>query len=220
MDEEGNPVASSAFFSAAERYQLMPQVDRWVVSSTLVRLSEISDYLKESGALFAINLSGQSLGDDELLNFIEEEIDSSGVPSSSLCFEVTESAAVSSRDKAQAFIDALKKRGCRFSLDDFGAGLSSFAYLKNFNVDVLKIDGSFIRDITDNRISESMVAAITQVAKVMELETVAEYVESEETRKLVAELGVHFAQGHAIGKPVVFDDVLAELTNRAQISSA
>jgi EAL domain-containing protein (putative c-di-GMP-specific phosphodiesterase class I) len=170
--------------------------------------------------LFAINLSGQSLGDDELLNFIEEEIDSSGVPSSSLCFEVTESAAVSSRDKAQAFIDALKKRGCRFSLDDFGAGLSSFAYLKNFNVDVLKIDGSFIRDITDNRISESMVAAITQVAKVMELETVAEYVESEETRKLVAELGVHFAQGHAIGKPVVFDDVLAELTNRAQISSA
>ena len=220
MDEEGNPVASSAFFSAAERYQLMPQVDRWVVSSTLVRLSEISDYLEESGALFAINLSGQSLGDDELLNFIEEEIDSSGVPSSSLCFEVTESAAVSSRDKAQAFIDALKKRGCRFSLDDFGAGLSSFAYLKNFNVDVLKIDGSFIRDITDNRISESMVAAITQVAKVMELETVAEYVESEETRKLVAELGVHFAQGHAIGKPVVFDDVLAELTNRAQISSA
>ena len=220
IDEEGNPVASSAFFSAAERYQLMPQVDRWVVSSTLVRLSEISDYLKESGALFAINLSGQSLGDDELLNFIEEEIDSSGVPSSSLCFEVTESAAVSSRDKAQAFIDALKKRGCRFSLDDFGAGLSSFAYLKNFNVDVLKIDGSFIRDITDNRISESMVAAITQVAKVMELETVAEYVESEETRKLVAELGVHFAQGHAIGKPVVFDDVLAELTNRAQISSA
>ena len=220
MDEEGNPVASSAFFSAAERYQLMPQVDRWVVSSTLVRLSEFSDYLEESGALFAINLSGQSLGDDELLNFIEEEIDSSGVPSSSLCFEVTESAAVSSRDKAQAFIDALKKRGCRFSLDDFGAGLSSFAYLKNFNVDVLKIDGSFIRDITDNRISESMVAAITQVAKVMELETVAEYVESEETRKLVAELGVHFAQGHAIGKPVVFDDVLAELTNRAQISSA
>ena len=220
MDEEGNPVASSAFFSAAERYQLMPQVDRWVVSSTLARLSEFSDYLEESGALFAINLSGQSLGDDELLNFIEEEIDSSGVPSSSLCFEVTESAAVSSRDKAQAFIDALKKRGCRFSLDDFGAGLSSFAYLKNFNVDVLKIDGSFIRDITDNRISESMVAAITQVAKVMELETVAEYVESEETRKLVAELGVHFAQGHAIGKPVVFDDVLAELTNRAQISSA
>ena len=220
IDEEGNPVASSAFFSAAERYQLMPQVDRWVVSSTLVRLSEIGDYLEESGALFAINLSGQSLGDDELLNFIEEEIDSSGVPSSSLCFEVTESAAVSSRDKAQAFIDALKKRGCRFSLDDFGAGLSSFAYLKNFNVDVLKIDGSFIRDITDNRISESMVAAITQVAKVMELETVAEYVESEETRKLVAELGVHFAQGHAIGKPVVFDDVLAELTNRAQISSA
>ena len=110
------------------------------------------------------------------------------------------------------FIDALKKRGCRFSLDDFGAGLSSFAYLKSFNVDVLKIDGSFIRDITDNRISESMVAAITQVAKVMELETVAEYVESKETKKLITELGVDFAQGHAVGKPIALDQVLAELT--------
>ena len=219
-DDKGNRVASSAFFSAAERYQLMPQIDRWVVSSTLTRLAPYKEYLEESGAMFAINLSGQSLGDDEILTFIEEEIDASGVPPSSLCFEVTESAAVSSRDKAQSFIDALRQRGCRFSLDDFGAGLSSFAYLKNFNVDVLKIDGSFIRDITDNRISESMVAAITQVAKVMELETVAEYVESEETRKLVMELGVDFAQGHAIGRPVMFEDVLTELNRQTEISTA
>ena len=211
-DTKGNRVSSKAFFSAAERYQLMPQIDRWVVSSTLTRLAEVREYLEETGAVFAINLSGQSLGDDEILNFVEEEIESSGVPPQSLCFEVTESAAVSSRNKAQAFIDALKKRGCRFSLDDFGAGLSSFAYLKSFNVDVLKIDGSFIRDITDNRISESMVAAITQVAKVMELETVAEYVESKETKKLISELGVDFAQGHAVGKPIALDQVLAELT--------
>jgi len=219
-DDKGNRVSSSAFFSAAERYQLMPQIDRWVVSTTLSRLAGCSEYLGTSGAVFAINLSGQSLGDDEILNFVEEEIEASGVPAASLCFEVTESAAVSSRDKAQSFIDALRKRGCQFSLDDFGAGLSSFAYLKNFNVDVLKIDGSFIRDITDNRISESMVAAITQVAKVMELETVAEYVESEETRKLVTELGVDFAQGHAIGKPVMLDDVLGELTRQSEISTA
>ncbi len=215
-DNLGNPVASNALFSAAERYQLMPQIDRWVVSNTLARLSAHNDYLKDNEAIFAINLSGQSLGDDEILNFIEEEMDANGVPWTSLCFEVTESAAVSNLKKAQAFIDALRKRGCRFSLDDFGAGLSSFAYLKNFEVDTLKIDGSFIRDITENRISESMVAAITQVAKVMGLETVAEYVENAETRALVTKLGVDCAQGFGIGKPVALDDVLLTLADQPQ----
>ena len=219
-DGKGNPVSTNAFLSAAERYQLMPQIDRWVVSATLARLAPFADRLGEIGAMFAINLSGQSLGDPELLSFVEEEIEHSGLSASSLCFEVTESAAVSSRDRAQAFIDALRKRGCRFSLDDFGAGLSSFAYLKNFNVDVLKIDGGFIRDITENRISESMVAAITQVAKVMGLETVAEYVESQETRAVVEKLGVDFAQGHAVGKPAPLEDVLDDLCGRAKSSIA
>lgn len=215
-DSKGNKVSSDAFFSAAERYQLMPQIDRWVVSTTLSKLGEHAEYLQAADASFAINLSGQSLGDDEILKFIEEEIASSGVPAASLCFEVTESAAVSNRRKARAFIDTLRKRGCRFSLDDFGAGLSSFAYLKNFKVDTLKIDGSFIRDITDNRISESMVAAITQVAKVMQLETVAEYVESKKTKRLIAKLGVDFAQGHAIGKPIAIEKVLQDLTRKEQ----
>ena len=218
-DNKGNRVSSSAFFSAAERYQLMPQIDRWVISNTLARLSEHTDFLKETGAIFSINLSGQSLGDDDILHFVEDEIEGSGVPSESLCFEVTESAAISSRNKAQAFIDALRNRGCKFSLDDFGAGLSSFAYLKSFNVDILKIDGSFIRDITGNRISESMVAAITQVAKVMDLETVAEYVETQETMALVKKLGVGYAQGHAVGKPTLFDDVLADLTSEWKTSA-
>jgi diguanylate cyclase (GGDEF)-like protein len=211
-DSQGNRVSSDAFFSAAERYQLMPQIDRWVVSNTLARLSEHADYLKKNRAIFAINLSGQSLGDDEILKFVEEEIDESGVPCETLCFEVTESAAVSNRQKAQAFIDALRERGCKFSLDDFGAGLSSFAYLKSFKVDTLKIDGSFIRDITENRISESMVAAITEVARVMELETVAEYVESDETKDLIATIGVDYAQGYAVGKPVPLEDVLVDLS--------
>ena len=218
-DSKGNRVSSDAFFSAAERYQLMPQIDRWVVSTTLSKLGEHSDYLETSGAIFAINLSGQSLGDDDILKFIEDEIESSGVPAESLCFEVTESAAVSNRRKAQAFIDALRKHGCRFSLDDFGAGLSSFAYLKNFKVDTLKIDGGFIRDITDNTISESMVAAITQVAKVMKLETVAEYVESNKIKRLIAKLGVDYAQGHVIGKPVPLDNLLKELTSKMKSST-
>jgi len=219
-DKKGNRIASSAFFSAAERYQLMPQIDRWVISNTLSRLSEHNDYLKRTGTIFAINLSGQSLGDDDILNFIEEEIDASGVPPQSLCFEVTESAAVSSRHKAQIFIDTLRKRGCKFSLDDFGAGLSSFAYLKNFKVDTLKIDGGFVRDITDNQISESMVAAITQVAKVMELETVAEYVETEKAKALISKLGVDYAQGHIVGKPTSFEGILEGFSSKARSSSA
>ena len=219
-DSKGNKVSSDAFFGAAERYQLMQQIDRWVVSTTMSKLGEHRDFLESSDASFAINLSGQSLGDDDILRFIEDEMESSGVPAASLCFEVTESAAVSNRRKAQAFINALRKHGCRFSLDDFGAGLSSFAYLKNFQVDTLKIDGGFIRDITDNRISESMVAAITQVAKVMELETVAEYVESKKIKTLITKLGVDYAQGHAIGKPVSLDSVLSELCSEKKTSNA
>ena len=210
-DSDDQDIPSNALFSAAERYKFMPQIDRWVTSTTLGQLGEFKAAIESSGALFAINLSGQSLSDDEILEFIDEELRENGVPASGLCFEVTESAAVSNLAKAQALIDALRERGCRISLDDFGAGLSSFAYLKNFNVDALKIDGSFIRDITDNRISESMVAAITQVAKVMELKTVAEYVETEDTRKLITELGVDFAQGHTIGMPLPLDETLATL---------
>jgi diguanylate cyclase (GGDEF)-like protein len=219
-DDDGSAVPSSAFFSAAERYQLMPQVDRWVVSKTIASLMEHPEVVRDVGALFSVNLSGQSLSDDDILEFIEDEIATAGLPATSLGFEVTESAAVSNLEKAQQFIGALHERGCSIALDDFGAGLSSFAYLKNFAVDILKIDGGFIRDIAENRISESMVAAITQVAKVMELETVAEYVENEKTRKLVAELGVHYAQGHAIGKPVPLDEVLAELAGQAKESTA
>ena len=219
-DGDGSTIASSAFFSAAERYQLMPQIDRWVISTTIARLAGNPLVVNDLGAVCSVNLSGQSLSDDDILEFIDDELREAGIPATALGFEVTESAAVSNLAKAQAFIDALRERGCSIALDDFGAGLSSFAYLKNFAVDILKIDGGFIRDITENRISESMVAAITQVAKVMELVTVAEYVESKKTRKLISELGVDFAQGHAIGKPVPFEKVLEDLADQARKSTA
>ena len=218
-DSDGVRVPSKALFSAAERYRLMPQIDRWVVSAALGALADVTTIAEGRAVSFAINLSGQSLGDDEILAFIEDEIRQSGVPASCLCFEVTESAAVSNLAKAQQFLDRLHTLGCSLALDDFGAGLSSFAYLKNFSVDMLKIDGSFIRDITDNRISESMVAAITQVAKVMELETVAEYVECDETRKLIGELGVDYAQGHAVGRPMPIDDALDGLGKASRTSA-
>lgn len=216
-DGQGGQIETEALFSAAERYRMMPQIDRWVVSTTIAKLTEAKELVEGQNAIFAMNLSGQSIGDDEFLEFIENEIDSSGISESSLCFEITESAAVFNQKKAQSFIDRLRQRGCQISLDDFGAGLSSFAYLKNFNVDNLKIDGGFIRDISENRISESMVAAITQVAKVMELKTVAEYVETEKTRRLLVKLGVDYAQGHFVGKPITLESTLSDL---AGISAA
>lgn len=218
-DGEGGYIPMDALMSAAERYCMMPQIDRWVVSTTVEKLAGIQEFIHGQSAVFAINLSGQSLGDDDILKFIEGEIDRSGLSPTSLCFEITESAAVSNLKKAQSFIDRLRELGCEIALDDFGAGLSSFAYLKNFNVDTLKIDGSFIRDITENRISESMVTAITQVAKVMELKTVAEYVETEAARTLLAKIGVDFAQGHIIGKPVKLDSVLSDLSDMTSSST-
>ena len=219
-DTIGNQVPTEALFSAAERYHMMPHIDRWVVSKTIAMLAEIKDTIEENDVVFSVNLSGQTLGDDDIFEFIEEEIENSGLSPSTLCFEITESAAVSNLAKAQAFIDRLKDYGCTISLDDFGAGLSSFAYLKNFNVDTLKIDGSFIRDITENRISESMVAAITQVAQVMKLQTVAEYVESDLTRQLITRLGVDFAQGHIIGKPLPLGEVLSDLAESTLASAS
>jgi diguanylate cyclase (GGDEF)-like protein len=213
---DGERVSTKALLSAAERYRMMPQIDRWVVSTAVGKLSKARECFENGNVTFSVNLSGQSLGDDEILEFIEDELKHRDVPASALCFEITESAAVSNLDKAQAFIDSLREKGCSISLDDFGAGLSSFAYLKNFNVDTLKIDGGFIRDITENRISESMVAAITQVAEVMELKTVAEYVETDEARELLVSLGVDYAQGHVIGVPVAIDAVLADLTSHLE----
>jgi len=218
-DSEGNSVSTEALFSAAERYHMMPQIDRWVVSKSIAALVENKDSIVDAGAIFSINLSGQSLGDDDIFGFIEEELQHGGLSPSALCFEITESAAVSNLTKAQSVIDRLKGHGCTIALDDFGAGLSSFAYLKNFNVDTLKIDGSFIRDISENRISESMVAAITQVAEVMELQTVAEYVESDMTRQLITKLGVDFAQGHLVGKPVPLSEALAGFSVKASSSA-
>jgi len=218
-DEDGTSVPTTALLSAAERYKLMPQIDRWVLSNTVAQIAASAAVLEQTKAVFSVNLSGQSIGDDDILEFIEQELRSSGLPPSTLRFEVTESAAVTNLQKAQGFIRALRERGCSIALDDFGAGLSSFAYLKNFQVDTLKIDGGFIRDITTNRISESMVAAITQVAAVMELETVAEYVENEAARETLARMGVDYAQGYAVGKPVPIAEAIAVLVDSQQVST-
>ena len=201
LDSAGTHVLPAEFFSSAERYQLMEELDRWVIIETLRLLAENRDQLSRTSLRIAINLSGQSLGSENFLPFVQGVIEQYGISPEVLCFEITETVAIANLQRAQNFMHTLKKLGCHFSLDDFGTGLSSFSYLKLFPVDTLKIDGSFVHDITTNVVSQSVVAAISEVARVMELETVAEYVQSDDAMILLRDLGVTYGQGFLLGEP-------------------
>ena len=212
LDEEGNICPPGSFMPAAERYHMMPDIDRWVVENSLAMIGEHkSDFNDE---IFSINLSGQTLGDEQFLEFVFRCLSTAGVAPQNVCFEVTETVAVKNLSKATAFIKALREHGCRFSLDDFGTGLSSFAYLKSLPVDYLKIDGSFVRDIVTDQVSKQMVYAIHQVGKAMDLETIAEFVENGDIRAQLTEIGVDYAQGYAVGKPIPFESQLEQLTSK------
>ncbi|MCW8957327.1 MAG: EAL domain-containing protein, partial [Gammaproteobacteria bacterium] len=199
-DEDGSVVAPDVFIPAAERYNLMHKVDRWVIKGVFKSMQDINE--QESGKkIIAINLSGISLADDEMLNFILTEAMMNKVDFSQICFEITETAAISNLAKATVFIKALRKRGCHFALDDFGSGLSSFAYLKSLPVDYIKIDGSFVKDMQTDSIDRAMVAAITRIGHVMKIQTIAEWVDDEQTLSLLKDIGVDFAQGYYLGRP-------------------
>lgn len=211
VDDAGKHVPPGEFMSAAERYQLMEELDRWVVSTTLRLLVQNGRHLVGNSARFAINLSGQSLGSEQFLRFVEHEVRSRNVDPGILAFEITESVAVARMQQAQAFMHAMRNLGCHFSLDDFGTGLSSFAYLKLFPVDTLKIDGSFVRDVTTNVVSQSVVAAIAEVARVMQLETVAEFVQDQASLDLLRRLNISYAQGFFVGTTELLADRIASL---------
>ena len=211
LGDRGEIIPPGKFLSSAERYQLMPTVDRWVVRRACELLGEHSSTVGEDGARFAINLSGQSLQDDSFLGYVIEQIKSANVPPAVLCFELTETATIGNLAKAQDFMRTLQDLGCQFALDDFGTGVSSLAYLKDLSVNYLKIDGSFVRDAISNARSESMIKAIAQLAKVMCMETIAEYVETDALRVRMADLGVDYGQGFAMGKAQPLEDLLKEL---------
>ncbi|MBT8099823.1 MAG: EAL domain-containing protein [Gammaproteobacteria bacterium] len=216
LDEKGTVLAPGLFLPAAERYQLMPLLDRWVIRTSLRVIGEKWQDLAHHDAVFCINLSGQSLTNPGFDAFVLDEISRSPIPAANLCFEITETAAISNIDEALSFIRGLREKGCRFSLDDFGAGLSSFGYLKVLPVDYLKIDGSFIREITSDDISLSMVSAICQIGSTMGLSLVAEYVGDEETKELLNRIGVDYVQGFGIGKPVPLQETIRELTEQTK----
>jgi diguanylate cyclase (GGDEF)-like protein len=219
-DRNGEILSPIVFLPAAERYQLMPMVDRWVIHNSLNALGARWKSIAEDDPVFCINLSGQSFANPGFQAFIMDEIRDAGVPPKNICFEVTETVAISHIDDAVRFMTALRKFGCSFSLDDFGAGLSSFGYLKVLPVDYLKIDGSFVREVTSDEISRSMVDAICQIGKTMGLRIVAEFVEDEATQNILRTIGVDYAQGYGVGKPAPLDDILRGLEHEASAASA
>jgi diguanylate cyclase (GGDEF)-like protein len=211
LGDRGEIIPPGKFLSAAERYQLMPTIDRWVVRRACELLGQHSAAVGEEFARFAINLSGQSLQDESFLGFVVEQLKASSLPPAVLCFELTETATIGNLEKAQVFMRTLQDLGCQFALDDFGTGVSSLAYLKDLSVDYIKIDGSFVRDAISNTRSESMIKAIAQLAKVMCMQTIAEYVETDLLRVRMADLGVDYGQGFAMGKAQPLEDLLQEL---------
>jgi len=202
-DEQGRLVPPNAFIPAAERYNLMPQIDRWVLRTTLGFLRGLSD-----SSQVAINVSGQSLCDADFLRFAIDQINETGLDPRRICFEITETAAIAHLNLASRFISVLHGMGCSFSLDDFGSGLSSFAYLKNLKVDYLKIDGGFVKNMVDDPIDRAMVAAIHGVGQAMGIRTIAEFVETPEILAALAAIGVNYAQGYGIAKPLPIEECL------------
>ena len=200
--ENGKLYQPSSFLPIAERYHMMPLIDRWVVNAALTIIAR-------KGATFkmvcAINLSGQSLSQEGFLDFVIDKIKLHNVNPNRLCFEITEIAVVTNLTKARQFIQALRAIGCRFALDDFGSGLSSFAYLKNLSVDIIKIDGLFVKMMANNLIDRAMVESINNIGHVMGLQTIAQFAENDAIINALKEIGVDYAQGYGVAMPALFE---------------
>ncbi len=201
-DDDGKMILPTDFLEIADSYHLMPKIDRWVIENLFSYLA-LSDCQFLQNCWFSVNLSGATLNDNHFLDFVCQQFTKYNLPPHIFCFEITETVAISNLPKACEFINSLKALGCHFALDDFGTGMSSLAYLKNLPVDYLKIDGSFINDITKDPVAKAMVQAINQIAKVMGLHTIAEFVETDFILDTIRELGVDYAQGYYFGHPEV-----------------
>ncbi len=205
LDEHGQLVPPMAFIPAAERYNLMPAIDRWVLRTAFSTLATMGAAASAHPIeMCSINLSGASLGDERSLDYVRDQFTQFGIAHSAICFEITETAAIANLSKAVHFIQQLKALGCRFSLDDFGSGMSSFAYLKHLPVDFVKIDGSFVKDMLDDPMDRAMVEAINHIGHVMGKSTIAEFVENDDILQVLREIGVDYAQGYGVAKPRPF----------------
>lgn len=206
QSDEGGLIPPNAFLPAAERFGLAPRLDRWMFSAALEWLLALPGETRLPHVYF-INLSGQTLADEQFHDFVLERLPKLADTRHRLCFEITETAAVSSLSTAARFIKDVQAWGCRVSLDDFGSGLSSFGYLKNLPVDFLKIDGQFVRDITTDAIDFALVRSINDIGHVMGKQTIAEFVESETVLSTLRGMGIDYAQGFGIGMPRPLESV-------------
>jgi diguanylate cyclase (GGDEF)-like protein len=212
-DDAGRVVPPMAFIPAAERYHLMGTIDRWVVKKALACLGRLHCAPQGARAAprFGINLSGMSLGDPAFADFVLQQLVASGAPAPGVCFEITETAAISNLARAARFIRTFRDLGCRFALDDFGTGLSSFAYLKSLPVDYLKIDGSFVRGSGADSVDHAVIDAIQRLAQAVGAKTIAESVESMDTYERIRSLGIDFAQGFHIHSPEPYPELAVRM---------
>ena len=201
QDENGAIIPPMAFIPAAERYNIMAMIDRWVVTNTFEWLVANPISSNNRTQFFSINLSGQSLGDKNFLQYVVDEFARTGVSAKRICFEITETSAIANIGRAKNLISVLKQYGCCFALDDFGSGMSSYSYLKNLNVDSLKIDGAFVKDMVQDPVDFAMVESINRIGHVMGIKTIAEFVENETILAKLRIIGVDYAQGYGIHKP-------------------
>lgn len=207
LDEEDRALLPAEFLEIAERFSLINEIDRWVVSHAVGLLGEQQRLGRRTP--LAINLSGRAFGDSNLLPLIERELATRDVRPDLLMIEVTETAAIVDIDRAEKFIRSLKRLGCRFALDDFGIGFSSFSHLKHLPVDYLKIDGSFIRNLPSDKVDQQLVQAMVGMARALRRETIAEFVQNEATVEVLRELGVDYGQGHHLGRPAPTSEIFA-----------
>lgn len=218
IDEKDKLVMPQQFISSATRYQLLPQLDRHVVEHVLTKLRDAKSQPGFQPVSVSLNLSGPTISDEHFADWLVDRITDCGIPGDWIGFELTENAAIANLERAQSLIQRLGALGCKFALDDFGTGVNSLAYLKALKLAMIKIDGSFIRDLLENERSESLVRGIAQLAQAMNIETVAEYVESPMLCMRLIELGVQFGQGYALGRPLPLERILDPATSLALAS--
>ena len=213
LDDQGELVTPGPLINAAQRYQLLPSLDRWVTTRALEMLSPYRGMLSSRGVGMSINVSGQSICDEPFVAQLCEQITTARLPPDCITVEITEQSAVTNLARANELIRQLKTLGCQIALDDFGTGANSLTYLKHLQISRVKIDGSFVRDVATDRNSRSTVRAIVELANGMSIDTVAEFVETQEIADEVRELGVDYAQGYAFGKPEPLEKVLAAMSD-------
>lgn len=200
-DKAGKIALPGTFLPALERFSMSSVLDQWVIHKAFRMIADEPEFLATI-QFFSINLSGQSLVNHELRDYILSELEETGIPAEKVCFEITETSAISNLAVAFEFMLVLKEKGCRFALDDFGSGFSSLLYLKNLPVDYLKIDGSFIKNMTRESIDYAMVKSINEMSQAIGMETVAEFAENDEILQLLKDIGIDYAQGYSVGKPL------------------